>query len=172
MKLCLVRHGIAGERGAAYPDDSQRPLTEKGRARMHVAAMGLRKLVKPDAFLTSPLVRARETAEILLDVYGVKKLHVSDALANGNHEALFADANALGCEVVVAVGHEPFISQTLALALTGNEAGLVATFKKGAAALLTFDGPATPGKGMLEWLIQPAGLRAIGGSGDRDLGSD
>jgi phosphohistidine phosphatase SixA len=118
------------------------------------------------------LLRARETAEILLDVYGVSKLHVSDALANGNHEALFADANALRGQTVVAVGHEPFISQALAFALTGNDSGLTATFKKGAAALLTFDGPAAPGKGLLEWLIQPAGLRAIGGSGGQDLGND
>jgi len=172
MQLCLVRHGIAGERGAAYPDDSLRPLTEKGRARMHVAAMGLRKLVTPDAFLTSPLVRARETAEILLDIYGVKKLHVSDALASGDHAALFADVNALRGQTVMAVGHEPFISQTLAVVLTCDAMGLAAAFKKGAAALVTFDGPVTPGKGMLEWLIQPAGLRAIGSSGGRDMGND
>jgi len=172
MQLCLVRHGIAGERGAAYPDDSLRPLTEKGRARMHVAAMGLHKLVKPDAFLTSPLVRARETAEILLDVYGAKKLRVSDALASGDHAALFADVNALQAPIVMAVGHEPFISQTLAIALTCDAAGMIAVFKKGAAALVTFDGPATPGKGVLEWLSQPAGLRAIGSSGGRDMGNE
>ncbi len=172
MQLCLVRHGIAGERGAAYPDDSLRPLTEKGRARMHVAAMGLHKLVEPDAILSSPLIRARETAEILADVYGRAKLHISDALANGDHAALFADANALRCPVVAAVGHEPFISQALAFALTGEDAGLAAVFRKGAAALLSFDGPAASGRGTLEWLLQPSGLRAIGASGGQDFGND
>lgn len=164
MRLCLVRHAIAVERGLpGFADDASRPLTPKGRERMAEAAAGLRNLLPPGALLTSPLLRARQTAEILQDVFGIDELHVSDALATGAHGSLFEDANATGEEVVFAVGHEPYMSEALAFALTGDPAGMAALFKKGAAALIEFDGPAAAGRGSLEWLIQPAALRAIGG---------
>ena len=162
MHLCLVRHAIAVERGLpGFECDYDRPLTEKGRARMREAAAGLQQLFAPEAVLSSPLVRARQTAEILLDAYGLRGLHLSDALATGNDRALFADVEALGVENVIAVGHEPFMSETLAVALTGERGGLAALFKKGAAALLSFDGAIAPGAARLEWLVQPAVLRAI-----------
>lgn len=164
MRLCLVRHAIAVERGLpGFADDGSRPLTPKGRERMREAAEGLRALLPAGAVFSSPLVRARETAEILLDVFDLAEMHVSDALANGNHEALLADVNTAHDELVFAVGHEPYISEALSLALTGDPAGLSVLFKKGAAALVEFSGPAEAGRGMLEWLLQPGQLRSIAG---------
>src|SRR5438093_12133138 len=65
-ELYLVRHGLAEERGELWPDDSKRPLTEKGMSRMRKATRGLARLgVSLDVVLTSPLVRARQTAEIV-----------------------------------------------------------------------------------------------------------
>lgn len=65
MELYLIRHGIAAERGT-YPKDEERPLTEKGRAKTQKVAQRLYALgLRFDFILTSPLVRARQTAEIL-----------------------------------------------------------------------------------------------------------
>lgn len=170
MRLCLVRHAIAVERGLpGFADDASRPLTQEGRERMEAAAAGLRLLMTADALLTSPLLRARQTAEILQNAFGIEDPRVSEALASGAHGALFDDANATGGETVLAVGHEPFLSEALAYALTGDSAGMSAPFKKGAAALVEFHGPAAPGGGVLEWLMQPAALRAV--AGERPAGA-
>ena len=62
-ELYLVRHGLAEERGDAWPDDTKRPLTDEGISRMRKAARGLARLgVSVEVVLTSPLVRARQTA--------------------------------------------------------------------------------------------------------------
>src|SRR5947209_13148449 len=66
FELYLVRHGVAEERGEKWPDDTKRPLTADGVERMRKAARGLERLdVQLDVILSSPLVRARQTAEIL-----------------------------------------------------------------------------------------------------------
>src|ERR1700733_5168555 len=72
MQLYLIRHGIAVDReDPNCPPDTERPLTPKGRKRSHAAALGLRALdVKPDAVLTSPWLRAAQTAEIFCKVFG------------------------------------------------------------------------------------------------------
>ncbi len=64
--LYLVRHAIAAERGEQYPDDAKRPLTTQGMTRFRKAVRGLAELdVEVDLILTSPFVRARQTADIL-----------------------------------------------------------------------------------------------------------
>ncbi|HET9361040.1 MAG TPA: phosphoglycerate mutase family protein, partial [Vicinamibacterales bacterium] len=65
-ELYLVRHAIAAERGEAWPDDDTRPLTERGIARFKEGVAGLGRLdAVIDEILTSPLVRARQTADLL-----------------------------------------------------------------------------------------------------------
>ena len=69
-QLYLIRHGIAEERGDAWPDDSKRPLTERGISRMRKIARALEHLgVTFDVLLTSPLVRTRQTAEVIASVF-------------------------------------------------------------------------------------------------------
>ena len=163
MELCLVRHAIAVERGSPGDrDDGLRPLTARGRDRMREAALGLRTLFTPELILTSPLVRARETAEILLDVYNMRELHVSDSLATGDEDALLQDLKGFDAGRVIAVGHEPHLWMALSYLLTGDRGTARAIFKKGAAAMVGFEGEAAPGGGWLEWLAQPAMLRSIG----------
>ncbi|MBI5947889.1 MAG: histidine phosphatase family protein [Chloroflexi bacterium] len=163
MELCLVRHAIAVERGSpGYHDDALRPLTARGRERMREAAAGLRTLFTPELILTSPLVRARETAELLLDVYKMRELHVSDALATGDEDSLLQDLKGFDAGHVIAVGHEPHLSMALSYLLTGDRGAMRAAFKKGAAALVVFENEASPGRGWLEWLAQPGMLRAAG----------
>ena len=160
--LCLVRHGIAGEADPRrWPDDSQRPLTSDGVAKMREAARGLAEIFGASAVLSSPLLRARQTAEILMGVFDIEDLHLSDALATGDDRQLIADIETLGISKVFAVGHEPHMSRTLSNLLTGDPNCLSAGFKKGAAALVAFDAEVVPGRGHLEWFLQPAALRAL-----------
>src|SRR5438034_11639970 len=65
-EIYLIRHGLAEERGDSWPDDAKRPLTDEGISRMRKSVRGLSRLgVTLDVVLTSPLVRARQTAEIV-----------------------------------------------------------------------------------------------------------
>jgi phosphohistidine phosphatase len=162
MRLCLVRHAIAVERGTkGFEDDALRPLTPAGRARMEEAARGLRTLFRPQLVLTSPLVRARETAAILTKAYDLPDARTCDALATGDHNQLLRALTDSEASEVMVVGHEPHISALLALLVAGNADALSATFKKGAAALLESGDDPRPGNFWLEWLIQPAALRRL-----------
>jgi phosphohistidine phosphatase len=163
VELLLVRHAIAVDRATPGMADADRPLTEEGRAKMEQAAHGLRRLWEPEVILTSPLLRARQTADILLECFGLHELKVLDALATGDHDRLFAAAAKGGHERVAAIGHEPHISAALSYALTGDEGAVAAEFKKGAAALVVFAGDARAARGILRWLLQPAALRALAG---------
>ncbi len=165
MELCLVRHAIAVQRGdPRYEDDALRPLTARGRARMESAAAGLRTLFTPQVILTSPLVRAQQTAEVLLLAYGMSHARVCQALATGDNQQLQADLDDLEAERIMLVGHEPHISTTLSWLLVGSSAQARTTFRKGAAALVSCEGEASRGACTLEWLIQPGVLRAIAGN--------
>ena len=163
MELCLVRHAIAVERGTrGFEDDRLRSLTPEGAKRFRIAARGLATFVAPQVIMTSPLLRARQTAEILMDACAVAKLHFSDALASGDHAALIRDVIELEARSVMLVGHEPHISGLLSYLLTGDETTVNSTFKKGAAALVTCQDEPAAGHCWLDWLIQPAALRRLG----------
>lgn len=166
MEICLVRHGIAVERGApGFEDDSRRPLTPQGRARMEEAATGLKRLFTPQVLLTSPLVRAVETADILRKAYGLGKPRVCEALASGDHDGVLAALEEADAGAVALVGHEPWTSELLSYLLTGERAGMAAVFKKGAAALVRSAADPAPGNCWLEWLLQPNALRRLGQAG-------
>lgn len=130
---------------------------------MEEAAEGLATLFAPQVVLTSPLVRAAQTAEILLSAYGLSHARMCEALATGDNEQLQAELDDVEADSVMLVGHEPYMSATLSWLLVGNHGEMRAVFKKGAAALVSFDGRWARGAGTLEWLIQPAGLRAMSG---------
>src|SRR5215510_7865710 len=91
-ELYLIRHAIAEERGDAWPDDAKRPLSDEGTSRMRKAARGLERLgVSLDVVLTSPLVRTRQTAEIVAAAMPERPAIVNvDALAPGGAYAALA----------------------------------------------------------------------------------
>lgn len=162
MEICLVRHAIAVERGTpGYEDDGKRPLTPKGHEKMEEAAAGLATLVTPQVVISSPLVRAWQTAEILVLQYRLPPPRPLEALASGDDEALVRALQEMEGGTVMLVGHEPHISRTLSFLLTGDPDAVAALFKKGAAALLSCPGEAHPGECALEWLLQPAALRRL-----------
>jgi phosphohistidine phosphatase len=162
VEFCLVRHGIATERGHAnYRDDALRPLTPEGREKMEAAAVGLARLFLPQLVMTSPLVRARQTADIVVVASGGPKLQTHDGLATGDHESVIAAATRSGAERVTLVGHEPLLSEMLSWLLTGSEGRLRSGFKKGGAALVAFDGAPHAGVGELRWAVPPGALRRM-----------
>src|SRR5262245_54265929 len=90
MRLLMIRHAIAVPRGTPDIPDDERRLTQRGRRRFRSAARGLACLVKrPDVLLSSPLPRARETADIAAREWG-KRVEVTDepALAGGTVEQI------------------------------------------------------------------------------------
>ena len=162
MQLCLVRHAIAGDRDPdRYPDDGLRPVTADGAEKMRVAAAGLKTLFVPDLILSSPLLRARQTADIIGRALKVSDIRSCDALASGDGRALLEDLAHLGLKRVLAVGHQPHLTNMLSLFLAGTEEAVVSEIKKGAAALVTFDDAPQPHGARLESLIQPGTLRSL-----------
>ncbi|HQX81694.1 MAG TPA: phosphohistidine phosphatase SixA [Vicinamibacterales bacterium] len=159
--LFLIRHAIAEERGEDWPDDTLRPLTAKGAARMKKIAERLVTLDETaEIVLTSPLTRAVETAQILKAVWTPSPaVSIVDALAPDHTPA--ATAAALGKfkapARVAVVGHEPDLGAFAAWVI-GTRIPLV--FKKGGVA--RFDLPAWPPTraGQLVWLASPKILLA------------
>jgi phosphohistidine phosphatase len=164
VKLLLIRHAIAVPSGTPGIADDDRPLTPRGRARFRAAARGLARVVEaPDVLLTSPLPRARATAEIAARAFGRVAARDERTLAHGDVEAILALlARQPSGALVALVGHEPVLSVLLAR-LLGSRLGERFAFKKGGAALV--DLPASPaGGGRLVWFLKPRILRALGES--------
>jgi len=162
--LFLVRHAIAMERGDEWPDDAKRPLTHDGAARMRRAVKGLASLnVTVDVVLTSPLVRAVQTAEMLVRGWSPHpELVTLPALDLGVPpgrviEGLAPYGKAAG---LALVGHEPGMGE-LAAWLIGARVPL--PFKKGG--VCRIDVPTWPPtrQGALIWFATPKMLRALGG---------
>ena len=107
LELYLIRHGVAAERGEEFPDDSKRPLTSEGIARLRKEAKALEGLgVSFDQILSSPLVRARQTADVFAEeLKGKPPIANTDALTNVmNRRALIARLTPLLDEPCVAAG--------------------------------------------------------------------
>ena len=166
MNLYIIRHAIAVDEGTPeYEDDSQRPLTDKGRKKMRQIAKGLRTLgVDFDLVLSSPYVRAKETAEILTDVFKLKKdIEYSDNLIPmGDPDLLIAEMNEkYTANSIALVGHEPHLTALVGLLVSEN-AGVDMALKKGGVCRLSADDLHHTRKATLEWLLTPGILVEIG----------
>jgi phosphohistidine phosphatase len=161
-EIYLVRHGLAEQRGDAWPDDAKRPLTDEGMARMRKSVRGLSRLgVTFDVVLTSPLVRAKQTAEIVAaGVTQRPSLITTDALSpDGSFAAIVADLEKHARKKRIAlVGHEPGIGE-LAARLIGSRHAI--EFKKGAVCRIDLETLPPSGPGALRWLLTPRIMRAI-----------
>ena len=160
MNLYIIRHAIAVEEDSSG-DDSQRALTEKGRKKMRQIAKGLRILgVEFDMILSSPYVRARETAEVLSNVFKVKR-----PLAFSDHLVPMGDASALAMEIkekysvndLAIVGHQPLLTNFISL-LTAKGAPVDVELKKGGICRLSTDDMHFA---KLQWLFTPGVLVEI-----------
>ena len=164
MELLIVRHAIAFERDRRrWRDDGARPLSPAGIKQSRRAAAGLKEFTKaPDRLLTSPLVRARQTAQILTDVAGWPQAEEASELSPG--APTLAVLNLLGkdrSKLVAVVGHQPGLGQLLAACLLGEGGTLPVEMKKNAAACVWFEGAPRAGRAALKWLATPRMLRAF-----------
>jgi phosphohistidine phosphatase len=159
MKLYILRHGDAVEHGDARFKETDRPLTPKGIQRTKLLAHALRQMEASfDVVLSSPLTRARETAEIVVrGLRREKRLELTDHLAlSGSMASLVDQVNAIHPrpKSVLLVGHEPYLSGFISLLCSGGPA-LSLALKKGALCRLEVEVLSCAKCGTLEWLLQP-----------------
>lgn len=163
--MYMMRHGIALDRlGGGITSDSQRPLTDEGREETRMVAHALKKIgVRADLVVSSPLIRARQTGEIISEVIGGgQKLEITDALAPaGSTSSLYKFMKQFTkVEEVFFVGHEPDIGRLVAtLIWAGPEVDI--PFKKaGVCRVDVVDLPPTI-PGTLKWSLTPKICNAI-----------
>lgn len=160
MRVLVIRHAHAVPQGAGGVTDAQRPLTPEGERRFREAARGLARLVMPDALLTSPLLRARQTAAIAAAAWGALEATPEPALASGSVETILGALEGHPRDATIAlVGHEPTVSALVAELVGGGSTEGVA-FEPGAAALLEVRSLAARGA-RLVWFLPPDTAAAI-----------
>jgi phosphohistidine phosphatase len=157
MRLYIVRHAFAGQHGdPQYPDDALRPLTKKGSKRFRRVVKRLAKRgFAPTLVATSPLVRCRQTANVIVEsISPPSELVEQNDLQPGSRlEELVAWSNEQGGEEIAWVGHAPDVDRLLAALIGGREGSLV--FAKGAVAAIDFDDELVIGQGEMRWFVTP-----------------
>ena len=170
MRILIVRHAIAEEREIAAGGtggtraDRQRKLTDDGRKKFKKAAEALAGLV-PDLALivTSPYIRARETADLLAAAFAKAPVvsELADLAPDGDNAGFVRFAAAQkSLPALACVGHEPNLSALAGLLLTGREKSFV-ELRKGGALLLDFPARVAAGSASLVWHLAPGMLRDL-----------
>lgn len=158
MNLYILRHGLAAEPNAhTLAHDSERLLTPKGIRKIREAAEAMEKLeLGFDLILASPYLRARHTAELVAHAFKLeKKLQLTDTLAPGAKakEVIgLINATTPAPKNVLLVGHEPFLSELIALLLSGDTTMQI-TLKKGGLCKLAVEELKPGCCAALEWLL-------------------
>lgn len=164
MELSLLRHGDAADRlTGGYARDEDRPLTAAGQAEARTAARALAVLGGvPELLLTSPLVRAAQTAALVAETLHLRREpQICPALApGGSREALVAALLAANPASALLVGHLPDLGELAGWLIWGREE-LALPFRTGGLCRITIAAPLAPGTGDLRWLLPPKVLRQI-----------
>lgn len=163
MIVYLIRHGIAVDRSdPKCPPDAERPLTPRGVQKTRSAALGLVELgAKPEAILTSPYVRAAQTAEIFAEALGfsVEQIRVSEFLKPSDNPAeTLREVSRLRAKEVACFGHAPHLDLMIAY-LAGARTAFTELKKAGAACL---EQASPHGRWELRWMLAPKMLRDLG----------
>lgn len=162
MRLVLLRHGPAGSRDPlGWPDDGERPLTEKGLGRTQRACGGLARLEPAVSLvLSSPLRRCAQTAECLrAELGGEARVRLTESLAPGRSwRATLGELESLAeAGTVALVGHEPDLGKLAGVLLFGAPAAI--PLRKAGACSIEFENHPAAGKGRLRWFLPPRALR-------------
>lgn len=170
MRLTLFRHGIAIDQADPQcPTDPERQLTAVGRRRTRAASEGLRFLgVSPELVVTSPYVRAAQTAEIACQVLGYPKSRIEtrdDLVPFGNAHRMLASLADVPRAEVLCVGHNPNLADLLAVSLGEPDRHVASLRKAGAACIELVEPGRAPGR--LLWLLEPRALRQLGSAAGR-----
>ena len=159
MRLYVLRHGDALE--TPFYKDFDRPLSDLGRRQIQSVAHFLEAArISPRLILTSPLVRARQTCEMIAESLNAVDTITTDALRSGadSVEAL-KEINAHEVESMLLIGHEPQLSGLVSL-LTGGDEQFRVEMKKASLACVEIDPPARKGHAVLAWLLD-SGLLSL-----------
>ena len=165
MNLYFLRHAKAGPHRRRFKPDSKRPLTQEGEKQARKVACGIRELnLKLEMIVSSPYVRAFQTAQIAADVLGTT-LHTTENLgADVSPEKLVEHLNARYSETknILLVGHEPYLSKLMSVLLSGK-ADMRIDFKKAGLAKLSVDHGFHFGKcACLHWILTPKQVAKFG----------
>lgn len=156
IELYLLRHAHAGDPAEWDGDDDERPLTGKGRRQAKRLGSFMRAVgLKPDKLVTSPLVRAEETAQLVAKALRVEVLvepRLAGSLGIARLDEILGELDA---ERPVLVGHDPDFSALVAMLCGASRIPM----KKGALARIDLERPLQPGGGVLRWLVPPDLLR-------------
>ena len=167
--LYLLRHGIAEEHRPGLAD-ADRALTADGVRKTELAAAGMKRLgLSPDRILTSPLRRARETAEIVAaELCPELEIQIFAPLGTGAtpEDLLSRLRQPSGPSGVFLVGHQPQLGMLASYLLTGTEGLVPLPFKKAGMAAVSVASLPPRSVGMLDWFLTPRQLRAVGRRGD------
>ncbi len=169
MRLYLLRHGAAEDK--LGKEDAARALTKEGREDVAAVAVAVSPLIKrPVRVLSSPYLRAEQTAEVFRETVGAEgKLELTAALLpEGSWAALKGELDRLveeGAEHVVAVGHNPSLSEMCGAIVSGTPFARV-QMKKGAMACFAIDDLHGKMAGELQWMVTPRMVRRLSQEGD------
>ena len=163
MEIFLLRHAIAVERAEHRGPDEERALTAEGRRKLRGVAKAMRAMrLTIDIIFSSPLVRARQTADVVAQELK-KRLQLTDRLQPGISSAeqvAWLKNLRPAPEGVLLVGHEPDLSELATHLLTGGR-HLNINFKKAGLCKLTVQ-PVAPGRATLDWLLTPKQMERMG----------
>jgi len=164
VNVFFLRHGEAGNRIAVQGKDFERSLTETGKNEVEKIAESIEKMdLEFDKIVTSPLARARETAEIVAkDQRKPDKVELWDELRpEGNRLDLFRRLSKMRQDAdVLLVGHEPYLSNLIGEIISGNLATKI-ILKKGGLAKVQITSFAPKPSGELRWLLTPKQLKKM-----------
>lgn len=165
MEVILIRHAKAGDRDPnTWPNDDNRPLTSDGVDEQHQAATVMKKMgIRFDFLLTSPMLRARQSAEAVAEAYRwPEEPQLTEALGHGYSVAAVVRllAKFPPDSRVALVGHEPDLSR-LAAALISSGGSTRIGLKKSGVVGIEFEGAAEAGAGTLVYQLKPGHLRKL-----------
>ncbi len=165
MRLYIVRHAIASPHGTLGVKDDDRALTKEGVEKMREAAAGLRALgYLPETILTSPLLRARQTAELLRDVFGkgIECRSTRSLAPSGDRQELYREIALYDKKLksLMLVGHQPSLGEIAGEIAWGSKDCYI-ELKKGGTCAIDLEGVQGIPKGKLVSLLTPSILRKI-----------
>ena len=158
MDIFVLRHGRAGSwNPLRYPDDRLRPLTRDGEVRLSRQVRGMKAIgVSPDVIVSSPLIRALQTAQIIHKGLGNSRpLATSDALTPGADPYDTLDELATdyaSVSSVMIVGHEPHLSGFSSVVVAGSREPVI-RIRKGALCKVSLQPSAYGHTGWIEWSL-------------------
>jgi phosphohistidine phosphatase len=163
MDLFFMRHAEAAPR-EPYAHDAQRPLSDTGRQQHHRVLRTLAPMLRPlDHLLSSPLVRARQTADIVAEALAFSG-QIEETAVLGGDCTIGAVLDLLHRyrpqARLLCVGHEPDMSRLSAMFLDG-EGRIALAFQPGTVIGIAFAGHPAPGRGILRVFLRPAEVLAL-----------